>query len=247
MKKLLIAALAALSLSAFADCEQMFAGHVAPTPTGNYQVLCRSRYAVIHDNDHKLPFMAAELLTPETIGVGKVKRTNNFRADHDLPKEARSVPKDYVGTIYDKGHLADAENMGTPEAMSESFLMSNMTPQVFSINRGPWRALEMRVAEWVRNGRTLIVYSGVILDGKQTIGSDVAVPTKLFKVIIDVNKHDAIAFVMPNVTGNIGDWKQYRFNVAEVEHIVGVNLLPGMPVAEANMIRNSTGLTLMPK
>lgn len=248
MKKYLISLLlVAASFAASAACEDKFAFNQWPEVHGNYQALCRSGYAIVHDNGHKLPLMAAEHLSPETIGRGDVHRTDNFRVDRDLPPQARSTPKDYVHTIYDKGHLADAENAGTTELMSETFLMSNMTPQVFSINRGPWRALEMRVGSWVRNGRSLYVYTGVILGGNQTIGNGVAVPTQLFKVIIDVNHGDAIAFIMPNVEGSIGDWKQYRVTVADVERAIGVNLLQGANQQNADTLRHAAGLSLMPR
>ena len=83
-----------------------------------------------------------------TMNADKLKdvceRKNNFRPDSLVKNSAR--PSDYKGLVgqkYDMGHLAPADDMGwSVVAMSQSFYMTNMTPQVPGFNRGIWKKLE---------------------------------------------------------------------------------------------------------
>ena len=79
--------------------------------------------------------------------TGKASRKNDFRVD---PKISRwsATPDDYKRSGYDRGHLCPAADMSfNAKAMSETFYMSNMSPQVPMFNRGIWKELE----EHVRN------------------------------------------------------------------------------------------------
>ena len=86
-----------------------------------------------------------------------------------------------------------------PEVEAESFYFTNMTPQKPSFNRGIWKNLEDMIRSWsaFRDGDNLTIVSGPIYSvGKDsTIGSDkVDVPTGFWKIIIDDEKKEAIAF-----------------------------------------------------
>ena len=57
--------------------------------------------------------------------------------------------KDYKGSGYDRGHLCPAGDMSFDSiAMRESFLMSNMSPQLPGFNRGIWNSLEQKIRNW---------------------------------------------------------------------------------------------------
>jgi endonuclease G len=68
------------------------------------------------------PIYVAEKLNRQTIMMQKeTERTNRFFADARLPRE-RAELSDYKNSGYDRGHMAPAGNMATPEAMAQSFL-----------------------------------------------------------------------------------------------------------------------------
>ena len=76
-------------------------------------------------------------------------RTNDFREDQINVSTGTAYLEDYRGSGYDRGHLAPAEDFEwSAEAMSDSFFMSNMSPQDPSFNRGIWKRLENRVRTW---------------------------------------------------------------------------------------------------
>jgi len=70
---------------------------------------------------------------------------------------------DYSGNGYDRGYLCPTGDMKLNlTSMSETFYMSNMSPQNPSFNRGIWETLESRVRTWAleKNGYmwSLVLY-----------------------------------------------------------------------------------------
>ena len=95
---------------------------------------------------------------------------------------------DFRGSGYDRGHLAPAGDMGfSYEAMSESFYLSNMSPQKAGFNRRIWRSLESRVRDWVvSNGSVHVITGGILPGSYQDIGpNNVTVPEYYYKIILD--------------------------------------------------------------
>jgi len=125
------------------------------------------------------------VLTRNEITTGNIPRTDEFRVDTVI-RTGSSNPDDYRGSGYDRGHLAPAGDMKwDPLSMDESFLMSNISPQLPSFNRGIWRKLEARVREWALEKDSLFVVTGPVLHRiDTTIGpNEVGVPSHYFKVL----------------------------------------------------------------
>jgi endonuclease G len=226
MKKLVALALLSLSLTAFAACEDKFP-FGEPVVQGNYTHLCRRGYADIYDNQRKIPFIVFEHLTPATIGRGQSERTP-FHEDKDIPPQFRAHLKDYAkaGRIYDRGHLANAQDAQDDAAMVDTMLLSNIVPQVNTFNRGSWKNLETAIAKDVRRGADYYVITGsVAFKSTKTIGEDVVVPTHLFKIVVDKSTNKIRAWLIPNETNN-KSYKDFEINPDDLQKIIGVNLFP---------------------
>ncbi len=77
-----------------------------------------------------------------------VERLDNFRADMRLPKRFRASLSAYQNSGYHRGHLVASANMDLTDIFnSETFLLSNMAPQVGSFNTGKWKSLEKAIRE----------------------------------------------------------------------------------------------------
>lgn len=84
----------------------------------------------------------------EVIDSGKVdiERIDNFRPDYRIPPAFRADLADYRASGYDRGHLVASANQNELELQnSETFLLSNMSPQHPDLNRGIWRELESAI------------------------------------------------------------------------------------------------------
>ena len=174
----------------------------------------------------------AYVLTRGEIESGHVDRTNNFRPDKSIATGSASL-KDYRGSGFDRGHLAPAGDMKWNQiAMSESFLMSNMSPQAPSFNRGIWKRLEEHVRSWAIEKDSLYVITGPVLEPIDSfIGeNEVGVPGLYFKVLVDLSppNHDFIAFLLPN-TGSSDDLDDYAITVDSLEVITGYDFFASAP------------------
>lgn len=226
MKRFLSIAVLALAANVYAACEQMYP-FGKPEVHGNYTELCRKGYAVIYDNEKKIPFITYEHLTPETIGRGQSERSA-FRPDKDIAPQYRAVLKDYENTpLYDRGHLANAQNAGDDEAMADTMLLSNIVPQVYTFNRGSWKVLESNIAKAVRRGADLYVITGSITkNSTEHVGKGVVVPTHLFKVIVDKKTGGEIVYIMPNETNN-RSYRDFKSTPEQLQSLIGTDVTPG--------------------
>jgi len=74
------------------------------------------------------------------------ERMDNFRADVRIPQRFRAGLHAYVGSGYDRGHLVASANQDLVEIQnSETFLLSNMSPQHKDLNRKKWSELEKAI------------------------------------------------------------------------------------------------------
>ena len=107
--------------------------------------------------------------------------------------------------------------------MSETFLMTNMTPQYGDLNRGPWQKLEGYLRTLVTRGNDVYIYAGVYGE-KGKIKKEISIPTNSWKIAVavpagapvsSVNENTrVIAVDMPNVKGiRNADWQIYRTTV----------------------------------
>ena len=191
----------------------------------NSVLRCTGGYALLHDNDARIAAWAGWTIAPEEA-LGCVPRDDGFTADLALPKGARAEPDDYAKSGYDKGHIVpNADLSWSKQTMLESFLMSNMSPQLPNLNRGAWKYLETneRAWAWVRK-HNITVYAGNIYKmGGKTIGTNkVVVPDALFKILIDGVTGEVMAFIFPNVAKQEIDLRARLVSVSQIEAQTGI-------------------------
>jgi len=76
---------------------------------------------------------------------GKQSRTDDYRPD-SLVSTISAQLEDYRNSGYDRGHLCNAGDMKLNHtSITESFLLSNISPQDRDFNAGIWNTLEEQV------------------------------------------------------------------------------------------------------
>jgi len=240
MKKLFVMMLALLAVSVLPVAAQqrapldpsacaIHAPWGQPTVTKpDAALICRQGYFLYHDNQAHIPAWVAWNITPEHVN-GCVARTNAFAADASLPKGKSATPADYAGSGYDQGHLAnDAHQSWDLTVEKESFLMTNMSPQLPGLNRGIWKLLETATGAWVFSRQhTLIVYAGNVYNTaasttKKIGANGVVVPDALYKIVIDKNTNEVLAFLFPHKENQGNDLSVVQVTVADVEKASGI-------------------------
>lgn len=196
-------------------------------PQANPQVggICRQAYLVGYDAAAKLPRYVTYTLAPQNA-LGCVARTNAFVADQSVPGGAR--PDDYAGTGYDKGHMSpDGDLSWDTQVEYESFLMTNMSPQAGSLNRGIWKLLETSVRGWSvqRNQQYTIYVGGIYNQNDKKIGQGVVVPHAFYKIVINQATGEVAGWYFPHTAPypNLGnDLTKFRTAVAQIQQAAGV-------------------------
>ncbi|ELR64618.1 DNA/RNA endonuclease G [Photobacterium marinum] len=229
MKKILIAILG-LSLSATASAAVCHQHLEQGTPSESDQILCRDGYAAGYNYQNKVSDWVAYHITKESVNAF-YERSNSFRSDKDVPSSFRVTSSDYSKTGYDRGHLAPSGTMDfTQQSMQQSFLMTNMAPQLPGFNRGGWKALEEKVREWANTYNELYVVSGPIWDGNETyIGNGVYIPSRFYKVILDPAYNEAIAFIVPHRKVSASELASFIVTVDQVEELTNLDFFSELP------------------
>ena len=214
-----------------------------PTSTTG-QIVRHTYYTLSYSEKDEQAEWVFYTLTSEMLN-GKQKRTNDFRQD-TLITSISAQPLDYKHSGYDLGHLCPAQDMKLNKtSMSESFLMSNMSPQKPSFNRGIWKKLEAKVRKWaITEGRIYVITGGVLTSNKGKIGVDsVSIPKYFYKVVYDPNgQGKMIAFLIPNEK-SIKPLRTYVVSVDSVESLTGIVFFPELPDTLENLLESRKDLS----
>ena len=188
------------------------------SPKSSGEIITHNYYSLSYNKYHEQANWVHYKLHNALI-LGAAVRKDNFRADYNVSSKSAST-NDYKGSGFDRGHLAPAGDMKINSvAMSESFFMSNISPQNPSFNRGGWKKLESLVRMWGRNKVSYITTAGVLNSNNfNKIGyNQVSVPNQFYKIVYIPSDNKMIAFLMPNKKIE-GSLKSYVVSVDKVEN-----------------------------
>ena len=194
-------------------------------PVSNGELVNHTYYSLAYSELHEQGEWIFYEIKKERI-LGLIPRTNDFREDPKVKTGSASL-YDYKGSGYDRGHLAPAGDFSFSNiAMSESFYMSNMSPQHPSFNRGIWKKLESLVRKWGNNSSIYIVTGPVLDDCTSIIGiNKVCIPKYYYKVIYDPLQKKMISFILPNEKG-IKNIKEYVCSTDYLEKKTNIDFFP---------------------
>jgi len=202
------------------------------------QILVNRFYTVGYSYYFRQAKWALEIIDPDKKDVLTVERIGNFRPDFRIPQRFRADLSDYAASGYDRGHLvASADQNDEDIQNSETFLLSNMSPQTPDFNRRKWKELEAAVRQLDSNQKVLETYviTGPVFDFKLPIsmigkhdrnGIAIPVPSHFFKCILTEEKTGRLkmwAFEMANTTLT-GKLSAYQVSTAYIEQRIGAVL-----------------------
>ncbi len=216
------------------------------------QIILNRHYIIGYSYYFRQAKWALEIIDPDMTDV---KRADNFRPDYRVPELFRADLADYKNSGYNRGHLvASANQLEKKIQNSETFLLSNMSPQVPGFNKKIWKKLESAVRKLDADKSIYETYviSGPVFDfdkpvksigSKNDNGVKLPVPHAYFKSILTENDKGALhmwSFIIPNSASN-KPLVSFQVSTVKIENMAGLLLwerLMGSKVKrEKNRIR----------
>ncbi len=216
-----------------------------PGTIPGHQVVKYTQFTLSYNEKHEqADWVAYELDSAEA--QMEAGRCNCFHKDTNIITGS-ATPQDYANSGFDKGHLSPSEDNQLSAANNrESFLMSNMSPQLHRFNNGKWKELETWVRAKAIEYDTIYVVSGpVFINNIGTIGADsVTIPGYFYKALLrfENGSPKMIAFLIPQIAA-IGELKDYVVPVNALESITGIDFFPALPDSVENKAEASESLT----
>jgi len=122
-------------------------------------------------------------------GGGKCQRPTNWVNDTKLKLVNE---KQYKGTIYDKGHLANAKDFAYDCHLdSLTFRDYNRLPQTRKLNRGVWKVTETEIRKMSQTD-SLIVYSGGYWGTPNVVVNGMKIPSICWKVVYSLSQKKVV-------------------------------------------------------
>lgn len=211
----------------------------------NGQLMQKTGFWLSYNEQSEQPYWTAYILTREMVVAGTEERSEDFRPDTTVLTGSASLA-DYRGSGYDRGHLVPAADMNwSHQSMSESFLMSNMSPQNPGFNRGIWRKLEEQIRKWAVQNDSLYIITGPVPGLiNRTIGENkVAIPEYYFKIVLDISwpEYKGIGFIIRNEYSN-RDLYDFAVSIDHIENILATDFFPGQDEEDMALIEGNMNL-----
>lgn len=204
-------------------------------PTAD-QVLYNRHYVLGYSYHFRQAKWALEIIDPDKTDVD---RLDNFRPDYRIPERFRADKEVYEGSGYHRGHLVASANQRETEIQnSETFLLSNMSPQAPLFNTGIWKKLEEAVRKLDSDKKILETYviSGPLFffdqevlmmgDEDENISVSLPIPHAFFKSILvekSTGTIDMWSFKIPNEATDL-ELEEFLVPTSKIEKISGLFL-----------------------
>jgi len=207
-------------------------------PSVEEKLLKKGYFTINYSEKWKIPLWVAYHISADKLQI-KVHRTNDFRADIELSEGSRAKSYDYAKSGFAKGHHVIPEAFRYDKAaVSETFLLSTISPQTYQVNRSIWPSIEKEILHtaakmeeaWVFSGNLFLDQYNEIIEPSKFIGpNDIAVPTHFFKVILFRDKRSTYfmeAYLVPNQKKISINYTEYLKTVKELEKITKYEFFP---------------------
>ncbi len=209
------------------------------------QVLHNRAYSVGYDNDLPGPRWSSYRMFP--YHEAHHDRPAAFKAD--ARTKALVATQEFVRSGYDRGHMTPNYAIAVcygEDAQRETFLLSNIVPQLHALNAGLWKDIEQRVAHrYVERYGVVWVQVGPIFSQpvEKKVGR-LPVPKAFFMVISEYEQQEhgirAIAYLVPHQEiWHDADLGHYVVSIREVEKQTGLDFFPHLPKATQDLLEST--------
>lgn len=228
-----------LSVCLFAQ-DYWFVPKVLSTKQQEYHEYSDS-FALSYAELYEQPWFVAYTRTKGQYSAQGLERNESFRPDMTISTGSAELA-DYKGSGYSRGHLCPNSACNhSSKTQYDCFLLSNMSPQLQTLNGGCWLKGENAEDTFGRKYAKTYVIVGPVFNkpNYKTIGKNkVAVPDEFFRICVFTDNEDNIkecfAVVMSQATANDAkstlNWNNTKFikSIDEIEAKTGLDFFPAL-------------------
>lgn len=207
------------------------------------QRLTNRGHSVGYDNALPGPRWAAYRVFPHS--GQSPPRPSSFRTDRRTSALVRT--DEFTRSGYDRGHMAPNYAVAVchgVEAQNETFLMSNVAPQLHALNAGLWKDLELRIAQrYVERYGEVWVTVGPVYPSSPVRFGRIPVPESFWAVVLEYDETRrgvrAVAFLVPHEE----KWRdrelgRYLVSVDRLEELTGLDFFPALPAGTQALLES---------
>jgi len=214
-------------------CPQFTLGGQAPTGGPSGRIICHSFYVISYSTTLRDPVWTSYRLTREmSLGGDRIGRySGQFRQDPALTAAEQGAHADYANPPYDRGHLTPANDAIDMPHQSDTFVITNVVPQISQLNQRLWRFLESSVHQLAQAEGEVFVVTGATYPANPPLmhkagrPDRIAVPDTTFKAIYVPSRNIAIGYIATNANPTVCT----VMSIAELARRTGVNPFPSLP------------------
>jgi endonuclease G len=218
----------------------------------------KPQYVVSYNNETKNANWVSWQLNQSWLGSDR-DRFGKFVTDLTLPNEFEPHPDDLDYARWTRGHLtAAAERVRTEKDYLSTFILSNINPQLKSVNGGSWEGFETYLQEEANQGKDIHIIAGSYEEHERISSKEIRVPKYFWKVALILKQpglnlaeiqaediENVIAVRMPNqkpegsppVDEDPTKWKTRIRTVEFIEERTGVNFFGRLPEGLADELK----------
>lgn len=169
-----------------------------------------------------------------------------FAEDEMIPSQYRTTLADYANAkpYYQRGHICpSADRLNSKEANKQTFLLSNMQPQLGGFNTGVWLYMENKIhgnshegiTGWNRSAfrDTLYICKGGTIDNNNFTYSStgIIVPKYFFAAIMRIKngQYNALGLWFEHKNDHSTSLKAYACSIDELEKRTGIDFFCNLP------------------
>ena len=215
--------------------EVLFAGapkRVNDPAPNDIRIIDRGEFVIGWSDKLRHPYWCAYHVTQDA--KYDLPERPSFTKDRTLPLSPS--PNDYTKSGYDRGHMAPNYAIATRYGVDEqrkTFMMSNIAPQTPALNRGVWRDVEHRIADYwsARYGEIWVIVGCVPSYQTSLPGTDIEVPSAYYQIIIAQEEMEVRAIAM--LFRQRISWHEWAarniVSISEIEELTGLDFNPDLP------------------
>jgi endonuclease G len=218
-----------------APCLAFYQGGQPPTGGPSGRILCHSFYAISYSTTLRNPVWTSYRLTRQMVrGGDRIGRYHGqFRQDPGLTAAQQGAHRDYVNPPFDRGHLTAANDAEDMPSQADTFVITNVVPQISEVNQRLWRFLESSVHQLADNEGEVFIVTGATFAANPPLmhrpgqAGRIAIPEATFKAIYVPSRNIAVGYYTTNANPTVCT----VMSIADLARRTGVNAFPSLPAS----------------